>query len=74
MAIEDSFITTAGIYNPAVVFVFENLMRLGVHVQAAAACGIIRKGPWRCSKAPRINQAFLLTSDIKTPLNSDVFL
>ena len=35
----------------------KNLMRLGVHVQAAVACGITSKGPWRSSKTPGINQA-----------------
>lgn len=30
-----------------------SLMRLGVHVQVAAACGITRKGPWRSAKTPR---------------------
>lgn len=34
-----------------------NLMRLGVHVQAAVACGITSKGPWHSSKTPGINQA-----------------
>ena len=34
-----------------------NLMRLGVHVQAAIACGITSKGPWRSAKTPGINQA-----------------
>ncbi|MBR7890167.1 group II intron reverse transcriptase/maturase [Marinomonas sp. A79] len=34
-----------------------NLMRLGVRVQAAVACGITSKGPWRSSKTPGINQA-----------------
>ena len=34
-----------------------SLMRLGVHVQAAVACGITSKGPWRSSKTPGINQA-----------------
>ena len=34
-----------------------NLMRLGVKVQAAVACGITSKGPWRSSKTPGINQA-----------------
>lgn len=34
-----------------------NLMGLGVHVQAAVACGITSKGPWRSSKTPGINQA-----------------
>jgi RNA-directed DNA polymerase len=42
-----------------------SLMRLGrsdarVHVQAAVACGITSKGPWRSSKTPRINQALSL--------------
>lgn len=34
-----------------------SMMRLGVHVQAAVACGITSKGPWRSSKTPGINQA-----------------
>lgn len=34
-----------------------NLMKLGVHVQAAVACGITSKGPWRSAKTPGINQA-----------------
>ena len=34
-----------------------NLMRLGVRVQSAVACGITSKGPWRSSKTPGINQA-----------------
>lgn len=34
-----------------------NLMRLGVRIQAAVACGITSKGPWRSSKTPGINQA-----------------
>ena len=34
-----------------------NLMKLGVKVQAAVACGITSKGPWRSSKTPGINQA-----------------
>lgn len=34
-----------------------SLMRLGVRVQAAVACGITSKGPWRSSKTPGINQA-----------------
>jgi RNA-directed DNA polymerase len=34
-----------------------NLMRLGVHVQSAVACGITSKGPWRSSKTPGIHQA-----------------
>ena len=32
-------------------------MRLGVHVQAVVACSITRKGSWRSSKTPGINQA-----------------
>ena len=32
-------------------------MRLGVRVQAAVACGITSKGPWRSSKTPGINHA-----------------
>jgi RNA-directed DNA polymerase len=34
-----------------------NLMRLGVHVQSAVACGITSKGPMRSSKTPGIQQA-----------------
>ena len=34
-----------------------NLMKLGVPVQAAVACGITSKGPWRSSKTPGIQQA-----------------
>lgn len=34
-----------------------NLMKLGVHIQSAVACGITSKGPWRSSKTPGINQA-----------------
>ena len=34
-----------------------NLMRLGVPVQSAVACGITSKGPWRSAKTPGINQA-----------------
>jgi RNA-directed DNA polymerase len=34
-----------------------NLIKLGVHVQAAVACGITSKGPWRSAKTPGINQA-----------------
>ncbi len=34
-----------------------NLMARGVRVQAAVACGITSKGPWRSSKTPGINQA-----------------
>jgi RNA-directed DNA polymerase len=34
-----------------------SLMRHGVHVRAAVACGITSKGPWRSSKTPGIQQA-----------------
>jgi RNA-directed DNA polymerase len=34
-----------------------NLMKLGIHVKAAVACGITSKGPWRSSKTPGIQQA-----------------
>jgi len=34
-----------------------SLMKLGVHVQSAVACGITSKGPWRSSKTPGIQQA-----------------
>lgn len=34
-----------------------NLMKLGVRVQAAVACGMTSKGPWRSSKTPGIQQA-----------------
>ncbi|MCP5170307.1 MAG: group II intron reverse transcriptase/maturase [Hahellaceae bacterium] len=37
-----------------------NLMKLGVHVQAAVACGLTSKGPWRSAKTPGINQALSL--------------
>lgn len=37
-----------------------NLMKRGVHVQAAVACGITSKGPWRSSKTPGIQQALNL--------------
>lgn len=37
-----------------------SLMKLGVHVQAAVACGITSKGPWRSAKSPGINQALSL--------------
>jgi RNA-directed DNA polymerase len=36
------------------------LMKLGVHVQAAVACGITSKGPWRSAKTPGVNQALSL--------------
>lgn len=35
----------------------KNLMQRGVHVQAAVACGLTSKGPWRSSKTPGIQQA-----------------
>lgn len=34
-----------------------NLMKLGVHVRIAVACGLTSKGPWRSAKTPGINQA-----------------
>lgn len=34
-----------------------NLMKHGVHVQTAVACGTTSKGPWRSSKTPGIQQA-----------------
>jgi RNA-directed DNA polymerase len=34
-----------------------NLMKRGVRVRAAVACGITSKGPWRSSKTPGIQQA-----------------
>lgn len=37
-----------------------NLMKRGVRVEAAVACGITSKGPWRSSKTPGINQALSL--------------
>ncbi|ARU58315.1 hypothetical protein OLMES_4306 [Oleiphilus messinensis] len=37
-----------------------NLMKLGVHVQAAVAYGITTKGPWRSSKSPGIQQTLSL--------------
>uniref|UniRef100_UPI0023B3243E group II intron maturase-specific domain-containing protein n=1 Tax=Paraglaciecola marina TaxID=2500157 RepID=UPI0023B3243E len=37
-----------------------SLMKLGVHVQAAVACGITSKGPWRSAKTPGVNQALSL--------------
>ena len=37
-----------------------NLMKRGVHVLAAVACGITSKGPWRSSKTPGIQQALSL--------------
>jgi len=35
----------------------QNLLRRGVKIQAAVACGITSKGPWRSSKTPGIQQA-----------------
>ncbi|OED41583.1 hypothetical protein AB833_09455 [Chromatiales bacterium (ex Bugula neritina AB1)] len=37
-----------------------SLMKLGVHVRTAVACGISSKGPWRSSKTPGIQQALSL--------------
>ena len=34
-----------------------NLIKRGVKIQAAVACGTTSKGPWRSSKTPGINQA-----------------
>jgi len=34
-----------------------SLMRLGVHIKSAVACGITSKGPWRSAKTPGIQQA-----------------
>ena len=34
-----------------------SMMRLGVHVRTAVACGITSKGPWRSAKTPGIQQA-----------------
>jgi RNA-directed DNA polymerase len=34
-----------------------SLMKLGVRVKSAVACGITSKGPWRSSKTPGIQQA-----------------
>jgi len=34
-----------------------SLMKLGVHVRSAVACGITSKGPWRSAKTPGIQQA-----------------
>ena len=38
-----------------------NLMRLGVHVQAAAVCGITSKGPWRSARTP--GTSFIILSE-----------
>jgi RNA-directed DNA polymerase len=35
-------------------------MRLGVRLQAAVACGINSKGPWRSAVTPGFNQALSL--------------
>ena len=34
-----------------------NLLKRGVKIQTAVACGITSKGPWRSSKTPGIQQA-----------------
>jgi len=34
-----------------------SLIKLGVHVRSAVACGITSKGPWRSSRTPGIQQA-----------------
>jgi len=34
-----------------------NLLKRGVRIQSAVACGITSKGPWRSSKTPGIQQA-----------------
>ena len=34
-----------------------NLLKLGVPIQSAVACGITSKGPWRSAKTPGIQQA-----------------
>lgn len=33
------------------------MLKRGVHIQAAVACGLTSKGPWRSSKTPGIQQA-----------------
>ena len=45
-----------------------NLKRLGVHVQAAAICGITSKGPWRRARTP--GQASL--SSVKRPVQTHI--
>ncbi|WP_390901236.1 group II intron maturase-specific domain-containing protein [Shewanella xiamenensis] len=35
----------------------QNLLKRGVRIQAAVACGITSKGQWRSSKTPGIQQA-----------------
>jgi RNA-directed DNA polymerase len=35
----------------------QNLLKRGVRIQVAVACGITSKGPWRSSKTPEIQQA-----------------
>lgn len=37
-----------------------NLMKCGVHVQAAVSCGITSNGDWRSLKTPGIQQALSL--------------
>jgi RNA-directed DNA polymerase len=34
-----------------------NLLKRGMSIQAAVACGLSSKGPWRSSKTPGIQQA-----------------
>ena len=34
-----------------------SLVRLGVRVESAAACGSTNKGPWRSAKTPGIHEA-----------------
>ncbi|MGB0360064.1 MAG: group II intron reverse transcriptase/maturase [Endozoicomonas sp.] len=34
-----------------------NLLKLGVRIESAVACGLTSKGPWRSSKTPGIQQA-----------------
>ena len=45
---------------PLKVGVFFSWSDARVHVQAAVACGITSKGPWRSAKTPGINQALSL--------------
>ncbi len=35
----------------------QNLLKRGVRIQSAVACGITSKGPWRSSKTPGIQEA-----------------
>lgn len=39
----------------------KRLIALGAHVQAAVACGMTSKGPWRSAKTPGINHALSLS-------------